>query len=83
MEGEGQGAERVYVPRTDNEKESIKKLVISSIGIKETRGDTIEVINIPFDTSYLDEQQKQLGEMRRAENIKMFTPGNEIKIVGM
>jgi len=70
FEGDGAKKERVYVARTDEEKESIEKLVNSSIGINDERGDTIEVINIPFDTSYLAEQESQLAEMRRAENIQ-------------
>ena len=61
--------EKVYVARTEEEKESIKKLVISSIGIDEKRGDEIEVINIPFDTSYLEEQRLHLEDIRRRETI--------------
>ncbi len=72
FEGEGKKRERIYVPRNEEEKASIRKLVISSIGINEQRGDTLEVVNIPFDTSYLEEQRKQLDEMRRYDNIKIF-----------
>lgn len=69
-EGEGTARELVYVARSEEDKESIRKLVVSSMGISAERGDTIEVINIPFDKSYLDEQRVELQKMRNAERIK-------------
>lgn len=40
--------ERVYTPRDDAEIEQIRKLVESAIGYDESRGDTVEVVNMQF-----------------------------------
>ncbi len=37
-----------YVPRTSEEMEQIKSLVRSAVNFDATRGDTIEVVNMPF-----------------------------------
>ena len=39
---------RLYAPRNDAELQQIAALVRSSIGFSETRGDLVEVINMPF-----------------------------------
>lgn len=38
----------VYTPRTKDELEQIKALVKSAVNIDTTRGDTLEVVNMPF-----------------------------------
>ena len=74
LEGEEDtNKERVYVARTDEEKESIRKLVVSSIGLDQDRGDVIEVINIPFDKSYLQEQEQELQRLRVMEQVRSVT----------
>ncbi|MBU1864644.1 MAG: flagellar M-ring protein FliF [Candidatus Omnitrophica bacterium] len=70
VEGAGKDAEKVYTARTADEKESIKKLVVSSLGINEKRGDIIEVINIPFDQSYLEEQELQRSKTLQSADMK-------------
>jgi flagellar M-ring protein FliF len=69
---QGEGAERsqVYVARTEEERDAIRKLVVSSMGITDTRGDLVEVINIPFDKSYLEEQQQELDKLQKKEQFK-------------
>ena len=44
---DGKGAP-TYTPRTDEEVAQIKALVAAAVGIDETRGDKIEVINVRF-----------------------------------
>ncbi len=61
---------KIYVARTEEEKDSIKKLVITSLGISPNRGDAVEVINIPFDKSYLDEQKIELDRMRNMDRLR-------------
>ena len=73
FEGEGNTRERVYAERSEDEKQSIMKLVNTAIGLDLDRGDTIEVINIPFDTSYLEEERAALEQMRRVETIKTLS----------
>lgn len=68
--GEGKSKELEYVARTQEEKDAIQKLVMSSIGIDAERGDTIEVINIPFDNSYVEEERAAMDSMRRNELIR-------------
>lgn len=46
-EGEGEG-EPVYAPRSDAEIAQIEALVRSAIGFDADRGDTVEIINMPF-----------------------------------
>jgi flagellar M-ring protein FliF len=43
----------------------ITSLVQAAIGLREDRGDLIEVVSIPFDTSHLEEEQRQLEEMEQ------------------
>ncbi|NCC88635.1 MAG: hypothetical protein EOM05_12380, partial [Clostridia bacterium] len=59
--------EQIYVERTAEEKESIQRLVQNAIGLSLERGDSIEVINIPFDTSYLSEQEVQMRKMQQQQ----------------
>lgn len=44
----GQDVERRYVPRTQEELDKIAALVRSAVGFDETRGDVVEIINMPF-----------------------------------
>jgi flagellar M-ring protein FliF len=46
---------QTYVPRTPQELEQITKLVKTAIGFKEVRGDKVEVINMQFAKTDLDD----------------------------
>ncbi len=46
---------KTYVPRDEKALEQIRALVRSAIGFNETRGDTIEVVNMPFAEVDVDE----------------------------
>jgi flagellar M-ring protein FliF len=43
-------AERVYVPRTDEEMQKIEQLVQRAVNFDTQRGDKVEVVNIAFET---------------------------------
>ncbi len=43
-----EAGDHVYTPRPDAELEQIRKLVESAIGYDESRGDTVEVVNMQF-----------------------------------
>lgn len=45
---EGEKTERTYKPRTQEELDQIASLVKSAVGYDETRGDTVEVVNMQF-----------------------------------
>ena len=51
----------------DATKTSIRNLAVSAIGYNQTRGDTINVEAIPFDTTAQDNAKKDLDAMQKAE----------------
>lgn len=65
---------RKYVPRTDQEMELMTTLVRSAVGFDANRGDTVEVINLPFfnpdDLLRLEDPVLFMG-FTKAEIIKM------------
>ena len=56
---------REYTPRTPEEKEMFRKLVMNAVGFSEKRGDTIEVSDAAFDTSQQEEYQAELEAYER------------------
>lgn len=66
-EGEGEKKTRKYQPRSEEEMKRLRLIVERAIGIDDTRGDTIEVANAPFDTSSEDEARKALEEEAKKE----------------
>jgi flagellar M-ring protein FliF len=63
----------VYTPRTKEELDQIKALVKSAVNIDESRGDTLEVVNMPF-ASASD------GEMTGSDGIMGFAQGDLLRI---
>jgi flagellar M-ring protein FliF len=56
--------EKVYEPRTDAELDKISSLVRSAVGFDAERGDTVEVVNMPFMTiedDFIDESALLFG----------------------
>ena len=70
-EGDELEIERVYRPRTQEELDKIADLVKASIGFDETRGDTVEVVNMQFangtDISDLGADELLFGTFERQE----------------
>ncbi len=56
-----------YIPRTDEEIQKIASLVRNAIGFDEKRNDQIEVTNLPFDLTVIEEQEKYLQEINQKE----------------
>ncbi|MFO7985569.1 MAG: flagellar basal-body MS-ring/collar protein FliF [Desulfatiglandaceae bacterium] len=48
MEGENEKGEWKYSPRSDDEMSKLEKIVKRAVNFDSTRGDEIEVVNIPF-----------------------------------
>jgi flagellar M-ring protein FliF len=67
----GEGADRQYVPVTDSQLVKIKALVKSAIGFDESRGDVVEVVDLPFT------EIEQLPEVEE----KLFTNKDILKII--
>lgn len=64
-----EAGERIYEPRSQEELDQIATLVRSTVGYEETRGDTIEVVNMPFtdmDTTF-DMEEDLLFGFERSE----------------
>ncbi len=64
-----EAGEKIYEPRSQEELDKIATLVRSTVGFDETRGDTIEVVNMPFtdmDTTF-DVEEDLLFGFERSE----------------
>jgi flagellar M-ring protein FliF len=70
-DGEHQG-KKVYSEREATELESLKKIVINAIGLDFTRGDQIEVTNIAFDNTYLEQRIEEEQATRKMGNFKQI-----------
>jgi flagellar M-ring protein FliF len=55
------GEELKYIPRSQQELDNIKNLVLRAAGFNEERGDKIEVINMPFEVETTPEERGLLG----------------------
>lgn len=53
---------RKYTPRSQEEMKDLENLVKKAIGYEEQRGDQVEVINMPFYSSSIEEDVKPEGE---------------------
>ena len=59
--------ERKYVPRTPDEMNKFEQIIKSSVNFDEKRGDKIEVVNIPFESSKLNAAKS--GEVITEDNL--------------
>jgi flagellar M-ring protein FliF len=59
------GEESKYIPRSQQDLNNIKNLVLRAAGFNEERGDKIEVLNMPFEVENIPEDKTFLGN---AEN---------------
>lgn len=63
-----QGEEvKVYVPRSQDELDRLAAMVRNAIGLDEMRGDKLEIENIEFDTSLLDQQREYFQNITEKE----------------
>lgn len=63
---DGKGGERKeYVPRKSDELEKIKVAVKNAVGFSAARGDEIEVVEFPFDTSAMEKERALMEEAER------------------
>jgi flagellar M-ring protein FliF len=64
-----------YVPRTEEEMQKLTETVKNSVGYDPTRNDQVTVLNVPFDSSILEDQDKVLQEVpwwKDPQNIKLL-----------
>ncbi|MCZ7626198.1 MAG: hypothetical protein M5R38_10715 [Candidatus Methylomirabilis sp.] len=63
---DGKGGERKeYVPRKTEELEKIKVAVKNAVGFQSARGDEVEVVEFPFDTSAMEKERVLMDEAER------------------
>ncbi len=56
---QGEGGQSSYASRTTEELESMKNMVRSALGIDASRGDTLEVVSMVFESNFLDDPMLQ------------------------
>src|SRR5574337_577716 len=61
------GDRKEYVPRKSEEIEKIKVAVKNAVGFNASRGDEVEVVEFPFDTSAMDKERALMDEAERSE----------------
>jgi len=59
---EGTGADRKPIARTPEEIDKLKRIVSSALGTDLTRGDTIELAELPFNDQFATEMNQQLDQ---------------------
>lgn len=65
---------KTYVPRTQQELDQITALVRSAVGYDEKRGDSVEVVNLPFadvEGEFLEEKADQIFGFNKKDIIEM------------
>jgi flagellar M-ring protein FliF len=55
------GEELKYIPRSQQELDNIKNLVVRAAGFNEERGDKIEVLNMPFEVETIPDEKGLFG----------------------
>ncbi|MGD8801507.1 MAG: flagellar basal-body MS-ring/collar protein FliF, partial [Desulfobacterales bacterium] len=66
--------ETSYVPRSPEELSQIENLVKRAVNFDAQRGDQVEVVNIPFETSQMAQPETDSGIPRWLEQIKQYKP---------
>jgi flagellar M-ring protein FliF len=66
--------ELTYVPRTSEELTKIENLVKSAVNFVDTRGDKVEVVNIPFETTQVAKDDGVTAIERWLAHIKNYKP---------
>ncbi|MCD6317715.1 flagellar M-ring protein FliF, partial [Candidatus Aerophobetes bacterium] len=64
------GGKREYIPRSSEEMQKFTSIIKQAIGYDESRGDSIVVTNVPFDTSYQEKEKVALEKLNRQEFLK-------------
>jgi flagellar M-ring protein FliF len=77
IDGATQGDPPEYQPRSEKEMNKYLEIVKSTIGFNRLRGDTVQVENIQFDRSVLEEQQALLASEQTMDWVLLIA-----KIVG-
>ncbi len=77
--GDKQREETKYVPRTDEEMATLESIVKRAVNFDESRGDMVEVANIPFNTDKLSGMPEVKGVNLWLDGLKAY--GSYIKYI--
>ena len=73
IKGEDGEQESQYLPRTIEEMAKLENIVKRAINFDAKRGDELEIVNIPFETSEMAEGEESIIEEGRLSNLKQYT----------
>lgn len=75
---QNENGELVYTPRSEEEMEQIAKLVRTAVGFDESRGDTVEIVNLRFTENALQDVEPVAGglfEFTRYDIMRLIEMG--------
>ncbi|MBW2570328.1 MAG: hypothetical protein JRE47_13435, partial [Deltaproteobacteria bacterium] len=73
IKGEDGKQESQYLPRTIEEMAKLENIVKRAVNFDDRRGDALEIVNIPFETSNMAEGEESIMEEGRLSNLKQYT----------
>jgi flagellar M-ring protein FliF len=74
IEKKGGTFEWEYVPRTAEEMEKFENIVKRAVNFDSSRGDEVDIVNIPFETTKLEEEEATVPESGLLEALKTYQP---------
>jgi flagellar M-ring protein FliF len=74
VEKAGGATEWKYVPRTDAEMQKFENIVKRAVNFNASRGDEVEIVNIPFETTRLSIKEEPVVEDDWLDLIKKYQP---------
>ena len=61
-----------YIPRSEEEMAKLKAIVEKAVGFSKARGDQIEVVNVPFDQSFVKEELQMEDTAAKLEKQRLW-----------
>jgi len=74
IEGEGEEIEWQYVARTPEEMKKFESIVKRAVNFDKARGDEVDIVNIPFETTKLAALEPEVAENVWMELLKQYQP---------
>nr|WP_320050079.1 flagellar basal-body MS-ring/collar protein FliF [uncultured Desulfuromonas sp.] len=78
---EGEGADPVMTPRSEQELRTIEKMVQSALGIDKTRGDQLNVVSMPFADEFYE--KPQILEPSVSDQLYVYMPLLKYVLAGL
>jgi len=78
VEGKDKKTEWKYFPRTDDEMAKLEKIVKHAINFNAERGDSVEVVNLPFEPRMAIEDEEAETEKGWFSTLKEYAPSTKL-----